>query len=174
MNKSITKLSFFDDYRTILLLVNKQEIDLRIFKKKSKVENLEFKKEFHITIIGFSVGEEIANLKIDFKKVKSIAEKYNWNYDFNDNYYYIEKELYENNSKEKRRSVVQLVELPDLEFFYKDLNNEFSCHFDVPFPHLTLLTTSTDISNVQRGIGIDSEREFLDLNPKKINIIYDI
>lgn len=171
MNRRQAKLSFFDEFETILLPIDSKELKLDAIKKISNDKKINMKEEFHITIVGFSIGEKLISMNIDFDKVKSIALKYDWNYILKDSFFYIEKDIIdEYDLSEKRRSVIQVVDVPCLELFYRDLNNQFDFKFITPFPHITLCTDSTNYKNKQMGIGIYSKNEFDDLNPERINV----
>ena len=77
---------------------------------------------------------------------------------------------FENGPEEKRRSIVQLVTMPDLAPFYAKLNRLLDSHFDLPFPHITLFATSTREDKRLRGIGIYSEAQFHTTHPQEISL----
>jgi hypothetical protein len=136
-------------------------------------ESLIRKNEFHLTVIGSSTGKVISsyldehpkreNLIID---VDSLINSFRWDFSFTNKYYLIQKDY----GDEVRSSLVQVVHVPSLEPFYQELNSMLHTELDVPFPHITLYSTSTNEENLSKGIGIYSESQFQELLPKLVEI----
>ncbi len=160
-----SNLNFNKEKITLLLNIEADDLINDKLKYKAQEKNLLTKKEFHITLIGRATGEILKTISDSSSKIEEIYKKFNWVFAPQDEFYFIEKEYPEG---EKRSSVIQIIELPNLKEFYKDLNNSFETNFEVPFPHLTLFTNSTKEENKLLGVGIYSEDQFKSLNPEKI------
>ena len=132
------------------------------------------KREFHLTAIGSATGEAIKadllardekeRLRL-FGAVADLARTWVWTARPQDDFYLIRK-TYE--GSEVRTSIIQKVALDGLAEFYGRLNALLGTSFEVPMPHLTLYTGSTNPEKALRGIGLYSEKEFLDLGPEKV------
>lgn len=169
------KLTYNKDKITLLLSVTVPGEIILDAEKDAKEHHLVIKPDFHITLIGYATGQKIQEILLDkteqekeviIEKIQSIANVFTWPYTFLSEYFYITKTY---DSGEVRQSIISLVDLPDLEKFYKNLEGLIGRSFDIPFPHITLYTQSTEIKNTHAGIGIYSEREFQKLLPKKIS-----
>ena len=158
---------FDDNKKTVLLHIKKEDLDLDIVRNFALAENLFPKQEFHITIIGRETGEILLKENLDFEKIKDLVKGINWNFDLTQEYYYITKQYSEN---EKRESIIQVVELPELSDFYVKLNGLTGQDFSFPFSHITLYTNSTKEENRLRGIGIYSKAEMEQLSPRVLQI----
>lgn len=158
-------LNFNIEKITLLLNIEADDSISDKLKEKAVGKNLLPKKEFHITLIGRATGEILKTIPDSSSKIEEIYKKFNWNFETRDEFYFIEKQY---SDEEKRSSIIQIIELPNLKEFYKDLNNSFETNFEVPFPHITLFTNSTKEENKLLGIGIYSEDQFKSLNPEKI------
>ncbi|MFB6246904.1 MAG: hypothetical protein ABEI74_04925 [Candidatus Pacearchaeota archaeon] len=174
-------IDFKEDFRA-----SSRDIDVSVFgfgkvKDFAKDKGLLKKDEFHITLIpraviekihGFISGlsEEKRNEYLD--KIGSFLKKFDWNFSVRPEIYYVsknyEEKLDESGNPEKRESIIQLVDLPDLVGFYEELGNSLSVDFEMPLPHVTLFANSTIEDNKLRGIGIDSWEHFWSLNPVRI------
>ncbi len=154
--------TFYSEKATFLLtLQGVPGIEERV-QEVAKAKGLSQKEEFHFTIIGHQTGEEILARVAEndglFEKFRKLIEESQFQISLQDEYYFIEKEYEEG---EVRKSVIQLASLEGLEDFYRQLNALFGTSFSVPFPHLTLFTTSTKPENNLRGIGIYSQEDLL-------------
>src|SRR3989344_1196592 len=170
---------FFDREKvTLLLNINAQGSAFHDVEKVAKQKGLSRKREFHITLIGSATGEAIiekisgSDYKINEKtlsKIQELSKKFNWEFSFQKEYYFISKSYSEpGQENERRQSIIQAIELPNLIVFYKKLNQRLGTNFDTPFPHITLFTNSTRKDKKLWGIGLYSEKEFYSLKPVKI------
>jgi hypothetical protein len=140
------------------------------------------KKEFHLSIISFQVGKVISQLKdrnIIFEKLIQLTQKYSWNITFEPRFFLIEKyydtiELeksgYMNIPEHKRITIVQKVDVPDLELFYKEMSIITGVHFEVPFSHVTLYSCADYEPMKLQGIGLYSEADFNRYMKKELGI----
>jgi hypothetical protein len=144
-------------------------------------EGLHLKTEQHITVIGSVTGKVICSelcgqaslTKSEcIRAVEEIAFEFRWSFSLQEKYYLISKvyQPSENGLREERRSIIQLVTLPDLAPFYAKLNRLLASHFDLPFPHITWFTTSTTEYKRLRGIGIYSKAQFYTMHPREISL----
>ncbi len=173
-------LQFNEEKATLLLKVTPSTDSLNKTKKYAEREGLSEKKEFHTTLIGFDSGkiilekinslhrpkEETEKILI---KIKELFESYKWSYEFLDDFYKIDRKYdYDNKMSEKRSSIIETINLPDLENFYKKLNEIIDAEIPLPFPHITLYTNSIDKKYELSGIGINSKDQFVEMNPEKL------
>jgi hypothetical protein len=159
-----------------LLPIKPSNSVLERHKELAVQEGLFLKTDFHITVIGRAIGDDIASrlgtlsteTKVELtESIEALKKEYEWSYETIAEYYFITKQYEEG---EVRRSIIQTVVIPELESFYTKLNQLLKTSFLTPFPHVTLYTISTNPDNRARGIGIDSQEQFFLLNPKKIII----
>lgn len=165
------KIVFNSEKITALFIIDSIKIDENNYEKKFWLLK---KQEFHATIIWTKTWEKINEIlnNLDNSQKKQILEKivnlfwkYTWDLNFKNEYYYIEKDVDEN---EKRKSVIQIIDLPDIDKFYFELNSILKTNFEIPFNHLTIYTNSTLEKNKLRWIWIYSKKQFFEFNPKKI------
>jgi len=134
-------------------------------KEKGMIE----KTEQHITVVRSVMAKDVSS------KLRNLAEKIEWDYTAKPEFFYVTKEYdYPNPEKpnevlkEKRESIIQMIDLIGLEEFYNELNKILSEKPDFPFPHVTLYTNSTRDEKKTRGIGIYSDSGFEKLKPERI------
>ena len=171
-------LVFNPETMTLLLDFTPAEESFVPVADKAETEGLSKKEEFHITVIGYKTGKDIlkklSGLPPESRaaitsKIESLVDEFPWIPTALDDYYLIAKAYtFKNSGKEERRSIIQTVELPSLLPFYAELITLLETRLDVPFPHVTLFTTSTNPENRLQGIGINSEEEFLALDPIRL------
>ena len=94
-----------------------------------------------------------------FEKIQTLCKNYTWKYNLLEVYVLIKKEYNDPDPAnpeitipEIRQSLIQMIQVPDLEKFYKKLNLLLDTNFDLPVAHLTLFTTSTRADKLLRGI----------------------
>ena len=177
VKNSPKKIVFDPEKITLLLTIKPKKYAFHEVERVAKQKWLSKKKEFHITLMGSTAGEVILEKIIRNSKekkkilstIKELANKFSWNCSFQKKYYFISK-VYPgpNLKKEERKSIIQLVNLPNLAPFYKKINRLLGTKFEIPFPHITLFTNSTRKDKRLRGIGIYSKKEFRSLKPLKI------
>lgn len=168
---SQTYLDLNNKTSTLLLRIDPELVNTVSLQDIADEKGLSEKDEFHITIIGSKTAESLLKLtNIDHKEIIALIDRllqqFDWSFEFIPKYYFISKKYKEYG--EARESIVQLIDLPDIKDFYKELNEFLGTSFDAPLPHLTLFTSSTKPENNLRGIGIYSEKQFRELNPEEI------
>lgn len=184
INKPI-EINFDTETSTLILSIEKNAVDLESKKNYATRYDLSRKNEFHLTVIGRDTGEKILKLlellgedeKIRIlNQIQKTYELFEWKFTLKQEFYYLEK-IYDDVidledlgtiKPEKRKSIIQVAEIEDLSRFYKKLNLLLDTKFKIPFPHVTLYTTSTLEEKRLRGIGIYSKSQFEELKPKKI------
>lgn len=134
------------------------------------VENAEFdpKDETHITIIGFKVGRIIKGLSEAKKEaINNLIAATNFSYTRTGELFTITKEYPENKYQKAhtRQAVVETINLPALNNFYKKLSEIVGQELEVPFPHITIGTRGNAM-----GIGVNSKADFDSMNPTPIAI----
>lgn len=177
------KISFNEQKNTLLLDIGKSAVDLDSLRDKASQSGFEAKNEFHITVLGFKNGREIQRIiaslpeteqPIVATQIKSLSDSVDWGFSLEPKRFHISKDYVFTDrttgqeSKERRESYVQLVNLPGVESFYKALNAILGSNLEAPPAHITLYTGGTDKEKSKMGIGINSQAEFLKLNPEAI------
>lgn len=177
-------IEFNPDIATALLIIDTHTIDLEKKRQIAETLGLFQKKEFHFTIIGSATGklilESIAHFPHDhqskiLEKIRELCTSFNWKIQLQDDFYYLKKNYNDpdpNNNTltipEVRTTIIQMIEIAEIDNFYHQLNILLWQHFITPLPHITLYSTSTRIDKQLRWIGIYSREQFDELYPKKI------
>ncbi len=65
-----------------------------------------------------------------------------------------------------RRSIMQVVDMPDVIFFYRKVSELLGVTLEAPVPHITLFAWSDYELKKDRGIGISSKADFEQFNLK--------
>lgn len=158
---------------TLLLSLDASDLDLVSFEKLRDSEKLLEKKEFHVTVLGYKAGGEIAkelqgraDREQVTKEIENLAQSTKWHLETKPEYYIISKKY----GEEERRSCIQIIELAGLEGFYEKLNEILGTDFELPFPHVTVLTNSTVESNRLAGIGLSSREDFEKCSPRRVEL----
>ena|ERR1043166_1821557 len=173
----------FDSQKFTLLLGLKRD-DLTSsflsYAPRAHERGLQEKAEFHCTATGFQTAKKILELYTRTaaqnpslvtdvgNAIEQLARGIDWSFTLGNDAYYLEKEYVNRRGKETRRSIIQMLEMPGMAEFYKYLNDALKQRFDVPPPHVTLYTGSTNPEMSGAGIGIDSLKTLQSLNPIKL------
>lgn len=175
---------------TLLLKIPVNESDLDDLELMFDSREMTRKSEFHITAIGLPVAEKIRAKVETFGtgKAGKLGEIKNlwceigilnkWQYRLIPTYFAVEKDYnIENtaniNFRGRRKSIIQMAYVPQLETLYVGLNR--ICGFtgadmlQPPPAHITLFTGGDSDTNRGMGIGLYSWDEFLRLDPKLLN-----
>lgn len=177
-------VSFDAVKNTLLLDLDNNAVDLDKLKELAEKNGFEPKTEFHITVLGFKNGSEVKKaLKAlpeperqnAIEQIKSIVDSTDWNFTFEDQRFHLSKEYITQNPKnkgeelkEKRESYIQMINLPGMEIFYDKLNAILGTNLEAPPAHITLYTSGDDKEKSKMGIGINTDEEFLKLDPRPI------
>ena len=174
-----TEKDFIETTNNAILLIEKPDIPKNILEYADN-NSLKLKNKFHITIIGTKYDLFIRDfiLKIEINKrqkiqeeLKNLFEKYDWKYQLVSKYsflkkYYTQEELnnrgYYDQPEQNRLSIIQIINLPDLKDFYQELNILLGTKLEIPFEHISLFSGSDYQPMEERGIGIYTEKDFLD------------
>lgn len=175
---------FETKYFTLILSINKDSLDLSSIREKAEEDGYDEKDELHITIIGFKNGTEVKKIlknlspgdkQLKLTEIQTLIENTDWSFIRKDKAYHISKEYKTpdpNNTGadllEVRESYIQIVDLPSIENFYKDLNGILGSSIKAPLAHITLFTKGTDREKARKGIGINSEVELAQLTPEPV------
>jgi hypothetical protein len=154
------------------------DVDYTGIKSKAIAQGFREQTKRHITIIGKEAKELIDEILSKYneeekenikKEIKNLLESFEWKYKQKD-IYFIEKEGYIDSPdiKEKRQFYIAMVDMPDMEIFYKKLNALLNSNLPTQFPHITLFTKGERANPIFYGIPIPSLEEFQNLNPQKI------
>lgn len=188
--ESSLEVNFNKEEGTVLLGIREPLTIPENLVKQAEKMGLSRKETHHITVIGSDTAEHILEImdsvseekrKDLFSRLEKLVQDTQWSYNTKPEFFYIAKEYNDPDPedpdktiREKRESIIQLINLPGLEKFYNELNKIFDDKMDVPFLHITLYTTSTREDKRTRGIGIYSRREFEDLGPQNMRSLGEI
>ena len=179
------KKDFKNDTNNALLHIKRPDIREKII-NFAQEKALEEKPEFHISVIATRNGKKISDIlanrenSLELKqKIKDKFESMSWAYKPLGEYYlmskyYNEDEMqksgYTGMPEHSRFTLIQKVEMPELEVFYDWLQEELGEEFDVPVPHTTLFSGSDYEPMKNRGLGIYSQSDFDKYMQEKIEI----
>ncbi|MFA6392692.1 MAG: inositol monophosphatase family protein [Candidatus Paceibacterota bacterium] len=133
----------------------------------------------HITILYYPADKIFENIPNNspvevkekiIKEINELLKSFEWKFKPTE-IYKIEKQGYFRDSSilEHRESYINLVEMPDIEIFYKKLNLLLKSNLPVQFTHITLFTKGERKDASFYGIPIPYVEEFNNLNPRKIS-----
>jgi hypothetical protein len=180
------KVTFDEGNYTLLLDLDARNVDVGALTEWAAKRGLMPKDAFHITILGFKVAKELkralkalpeAQRPDALLRIKTLVEQTDWRLSFRPERYYVAKEYVNPDPKnkdaflrERRESLVQMVDMPGMEQFYRALNDLLSTTLEAPPAHVTLYTGGDDAVKSKMGIGINSQAEFQQLNPELITL----
>lgn len=163
-----------------MIILNKNQVNYENLKSRKELKGFREQTKRHITIVSgktlekiekvlnkFSISErnkKVADLKILLRNLK-------WQYIQKD-IYFINQKIYFGNPKvlEHRKSYIRVIEMPDINIFYRRLNILLKTYIPIQFPHITLFTKGEHPGREYFGIPIQSKIEFKKLHPKKLKI----
>lgn len=170
--------------QTLLLHLDPATIDLEQLHAAAEEHSMVPKGEFHITILGFSNGNEIKKIIKALppesqgpmrEKIKSLIEGTDWHFSIAPERFHMTEEYMVPGSgpdgteqHAKKESYIQMVDLPGMEDFFKKLNALLGTAFEVPPAHVTMYTGGDDPETSKNGIGIKSQTEFFEFDPKPL------
>ncbi len=163
----------------LVLPVNKPDIPSRIRTEAEKY-TLDEKAACHISVAveknAARIIEAVMNSDssdILKQKVLDLFNGFDWTYELTD-IYSLQEKKYTRESLDSaglvkepehtRRSIIQIVELPDLLEFYHKLGELLKVEFPLPVPHITIFAWSDYAEKKNRGIGISSKEDFYACN----------
>ncbi len=179
------KGKFFNEARNTLLLdLDKKSVDLGSLREMADKNGFDPRSEFHITILGNKNGGEVrkalkAMPEVEgqnaLSQIKSLVKNTDWRFALEPQRYHISKEYVSLDpknkgaeSRERRESYIQMVYLPGMKIFYDKLNSILGSDLEAPPAHITLYTKSDAEQSSRTGIGINTQAEFLEMNPEPI------
>lgn len=129
------------------------------------------KSEFHITLIGYSVGHLLQKKGVSKEQWQSFLselKQLELTFSHTDIFYEISKTYFhkKTSTTENRFSIIELLEMQNNKVF----SNLFEKHFGITnsfFPHVTHFVRS-DNQEQKQGIGVGSADEFYTYNPQRI------
>lgn len=175
----------FDAERlTVLLQLDGDAVSAHDLEIAATQNGLERKEELHITVVGFTQAELVKKAleKLPAEEqvhaarhVQELANKTDWRFKLDARRFHIAKIYTRRDAdgkptgqEELRETYIQMVQLPALEEFYRELNSICGTRLEPPPPHVTLYAKSSIPENMQGGIGINTWKDFERLNPQPI------
>jgi hypothetical protein len=157
---------------TLLLIIPKPDIDQAVVSYAAKNGYVE-KPEIHLTLLSFQNGKKILqaispeNRAIILEKIFALAQSYEWNVRFVQEYFELERTIKEfvlhgrlETPEHMRRTIIQKVIADDLAVFLNRISENLGIFFEKPFPHVTLFSWSDQESLMAEGIGLNSDADF--------------
>ena len=168
----------FSPSNILLLEVDASSVDTSPVENYAAQEGFEPKDEYHLTVIGFSVGNK---LKKSLKHLSSEQQETamgELNHAIgllgattlkSDRYHRISKTYNYGEEAETRESIIQEVDIEGVEEFYSVYSQITGQELGTPFPHLTLYTKG-DGEDSYRGIGIPSVEALDTISHQQIEV----
>ena len=166
--------------KTILVKVENFGNIPEIIKSYAEENQMNIKKEIHLTVVGFSHAKILINKLKELNDLKqknilnqleNLCKDTNFEIIPTNAFFHIKKNYKKKDGKtEHRESIICLVEIENFMDFISKIEELFEIKLPELVPHITLFTKSDDTENQYPGIGIDSVNDFLNLSPKKILI----
>lgn len=173
LHRIINKTVIYDQQTGSLILPVPDSVSAYFSRQPVKLRNHEFspKEELHITIIGPERGQKVRErLKSPDKHnlfLKAIAET-NWCYELKDDLYCMAKDkpvvLNKTRKVVHAESVIQLVNVPELEGFYRRIQAISGVEMPPRLAHITLF-----VCGDKEGIGVDDQTEFDEFNRGRVS-----
>ena len=135
--------------------------------------------ERHITILGGKTKISLTSILDNFSdadrtailnKIKELLKSLKWEFEPKE-IYRIQKQGYFDNPDilENRQSYINMVNMPDMEVFYKNLNTLLKSNLPTQVPHITLFTKGERENPLWYGISVPSMEEFNNSKPERIS-----
>ncbi len=171
-----TSKNFKPEEFYFLLPVEKPKIPERI-RTVADQEHMIEKPHCHVSVVveKSAVSIRAALGEGHIKTIVDLFESLQFEYTLTDTFSlqekkYDRKELDERGLPEEpeqiRRSIIQVVDMPDIAVFYAKVSELLGISLEVPVPHITLFAWSDYEPNKARGIGISSKADFEQYNLK--------
>lgn len=169
---------------TLLHPIAEQLIEFENLPSYAEQHGFTRKPEFHFTVIsnrsGKIVKERLGQLPDDerrqaVQRINEAAQKVDWSMKSGElrrviKDYVVTNDRDDEISRERRESIIQLLDIPGIAEFYATLNEVLGTAIEPPPAHITLYSTSSDPKNISRGIGIESQAEMDGLHPEPVDL----
>ena len=144
--------------------------------EKALGEGFKRQNERHVTILGGATKKllknELAKLPEDerakkLSEIKTLLESLSWDFSPGE-IYKVQKEgvFGDSNIIEQRQSYICMLDMPDMEIFYAQLNALTGAHLPVQVPHITLFTKGEGENPDYQGFPISSMEDFNTMHPE--------
>ncbi len=163
---------------TILLLIKENSFEINSeIKNYAETGEYLLKKEFHITLINYKSAREILATGSSLEEIEKLVKNIDWKFSPKPEFYELKKKFSlkdekEQEYEEERQSIIQAIDLPESENFYKQIKNLTGVEIQ-GFPHVTLYVKSDINQDSPDGIGIVSKEDLFKNCIKKIFIESD-
>ena len=157
---------------TLIISVDKEDFGI-------KPESLQYdckifvpKQEAHVTVFGSELGTILLQQFIQHPEleqgVHDAFESTDWSYQKTSDLRHLARTKAGPNADDiTEESIIMLIKMEGMSIFYRKLKELglIDDDYPVPPPHVTLYTR-----NIDRGIGVDSEKELAELNHGRVDI----
>ncbi len=168
---------------SLLIPFDERLVQLDRLQQTAEQEEFHRKPEFHITILGFTTGKELArslgamsesDRSEKISALQEIVSTTDWSpVGADGEILRIHKDYQTSDGNsittvEQRESFIQKIDLAGTKDFITRVNALLGTTFEVPVTHVTLYTKSTNPKNATLGIGIKNNAEFDALKPTNV------
>lgn len=172
-----TSTHFDKEKFTVIISVDRVDDALRPILDIIEMNGFRIKKEFHITLIGFARGRDIKaaierqkrNLDDSIVGIQRLIERSMITPQIRHEWYYIKKEMvFKGKPTEYRESIIAMVDIPEINQLWNELQELIGETLEPPFLHITLATRGAGSEQAWDGIGIKDLQDFESLDKEKI------
>ncbi len=156
-------VQFDEETGYLLLKLDKKTFGFLDGNLQFKDQTFQAKDELHITILSQGAAEKvhntINNLPARLRQIRELVQETDWSYRKFQRFYHVQDE-------QGNESIIQMVEVPELQQFFTDLNQAAGKQLEPPPTHVTLY-----VHGDQKGISlatqdIFNERVMGEISPK--------
>ena len=182
--QSPVHVAFDPERLTVLLELAGDIVNTHDLEVAAMQNGLERKEELHITVVGFAqaglIKKVLEKVSADEREeivrcMEELVSKTDWRFRLDARRFHVAKvyalrgaDGQPTGREELRESYIQMVQLPALEEFYRELNRLCGTRLEPPPPHVTLYAKSSISENALKGIGVNTWKDFERLNPQPI------
>ncbi|MFZ2769953.1 MAG: hypothetical protein WAZ50_02425 [Minisyncoccia bacterium] len=177
------RLSFDKELYTLLLAIDPESLSIpKYVSERAITEGFEAKKENHITIFGFGVGQKIAQALVNYperlNELETLINGADWSLDFKQEFYALKRFYKIKGVDEERETIIMMVDVPGYKDFVDKVNKLLGLSLEYVPLHTTLYSKSSLEESMQAGVGISSVDDFKKYNtgqivpPQNTDIVY--
>jgi hypothetical protein len=156
------EISFDPESGYLVARLEKEAFELEENRVYFEGRPFEPKDEVHITILSGEAAETVRQHLEDHPQqeehVRQLIEQANWETRIMDSFYHVREEP-------DAETIIQMVEIPELGWFFKRLSELVGRELERPPTHVTLY-----LRNTEKGIGIPTRAELERLDQRQVQL----